>query len=79
MGLGRYVVDAITLEGRSPMELARSHDISRTWIYELLFPTDEGKFFTVDGFGKLFAASGRGQVYDGSTRIFCATPGRRTG
>src|SRR6266540_3803383 len=36
MGLGRYVVDAITLEGRSPTELARSHDISRTWIYELL-------------------------------------------
>ena len=36
MGLGRYVVDAITLEGRSPTELARSHGISRTWIYELL-------------------------------------------
>jgi len=36
MGLGRYVVDAITLEGRSPTELARSHHISRTWIYELL-------------------------------------------
>jgi transposase InsO family protein len=36
MGLGRYVVDAITLEGRSPSELARSHGVSRTWIYELL-------------------------------------------
>src|SRR2546428_3250047 len=36
MGLGRYVVDAITLEGRSPTELARSHGISRPWIYELL-------------------------------------------
>src|SRR3989475_220359 len=36
MGLGRYVVDAITLEGRGPTELARSHNISRTWIYELL-------------------------------------------
>ena len=36
MGLGRYVVDAIVLEGRSPTELARSHHISRTWIYELL-------------------------------------------
>src|SRR5258705_5006649 len=36
MGLGRYVVDAITLEGHSPSELARSHGVSRTWIYELL-------------------------------------------
>ena len=36
MGLGRYLVDAITLEGRSPSELARSHGVSRTWIYELL-------------------------------------------
>ena len=36
MGLGRYVVDAIVLEGRSPSELARSHHISRSWIYELV-------------------------------------------
>jgi transposase InsO family protein len=36
MGLGRYVVDAIVLEGRSPRQLARSHGISRSWIYELL-------------------------------------------
>ena len=36
MGLGRYMVDAIVLEGRSPSELARSHGISRSWIYELV-------------------------------------------
>src|SRR5437870_2698537 len=36
MGLGRYVVDAVVLEGRSPSELARSHRLSRSWIYELL-------------------------------------------
>jgi transposase InsO family protein len=36
MGLGRYVVDAITLEGRRPTEVARSHGISRSWIYELV-------------------------------------------
>ncbi len=36
MGLGRYVVDAIVVEGRSPTEIARDHNISRTWIYELL-------------------------------------------
>ena len=29
MGLGRYVVDGIVLEGRSPGELARSQHISR--------------------------------------------------
>ena len=36
MGLGRYVVDAVVLERRSPRELARSHGISRSWIYELV-------------------------------------------
>ena len=36
MVLGRYVVDAVMLEGRSPSELARSHGISRTWVYELV-------------------------------------------
>jgi transposase InsO family protein len=36
MGLGRYVVDAVVLEGRSPTELAKSHGISRAWVYELV-------------------------------------------
>ncbi len=36
MGLGRYVVDAVVLEGRSPSELARTHPLSRSWIYELV-------------------------------------------
>jgi transposase InsO family protein len=36
MALGRYVVEAILSEGRSPTEVARSHNISRSWIYELL-------------------------------------------
>ncbi len=36
MALGRYVVDAVVLEGRSATELARTHHISRSWIYELV-------------------------------------------
>ena len=36
MGLGRYVVDAVVLQGRSPIELARSHGVSRSWIYQLV-------------------------------------------
>ena len=36
MGLGRYVVDAVLLEGRSPTELANAHGIARSWIYELI-------------------------------------------
>jgi len=36
MGLGRYMVDAVVLEGRSPTELARSHGLSRSWINELV-------------------------------------------
>jgi hypothetical protein len=31
MGLGRYVVEAIESEGRSPTELARQHGISRSY------------------------------------------------
>jgi transposase len=36
MGMGRYVVDAVLLEGRSAREVARTHGISKTWIYELI-------------------------------------------
>jgi transposase InsO family protein len=36
MGMGRYVVDAVLLEGRSAREVARAHGISKTWIYELV-------------------------------------------
>ena len=32
MGLARYVVDAVVLEGRSPTEIARRHGISRSWL-----------------------------------------------
>jgi len=36
MGMGRYVVDAVLIEGRSAREVAQAHGISRSWIYELL-------------------------------------------
>jgi transposase InsO family protein len=36
MGVGRYVVDAVLLEGRSAREVALAHGISKTWIYELI-------------------------------------------
>ena len=36
MGLERYVVDAVVLERRNPGELARTHGLSRSWIYELV-------------------------------------------
>jgi transposase len=36
MGMARYVVDAVLLEGRSAREVARAHGISKTWIYELV-------------------------------------------
>lgn len=34
--LARYLVDAIVLEHRSPSQLARDHDVARSWIYQLL-------------------------------------------
>jgi transposase InsO family protein len=36
MGMARYVVDAVLLEGRSAREVASAHGISKTWIYELI-------------------------------------------
>jgi len=53
MGLGRYVVDAVVLEGRSPSELARSHGLSRTWVYELV------KRFRAGGYAALEPRSRR--------------------
>jgi transposase InsO family protein len=48
MGLGRYVVDAVVLEGRSPSELARSHHLSRSWIYELLSRYRAGSYAALE-------------------------------
>jgi transposase InsO family protein len=36
MGMARFVVDAVLLEGRSVREVAAAHAISRSWIYELI-------------------------------------------
>jgi transposase-like protein len=36
MGMARYVVDAVLLEGRSAREVARAHGISKTCVYELI-------------------------------------------
>jgi transposase len=36
MGVARYVVDAVLLEGRSAREVAWAHGVSKSWIYELI-------------------------------------------
>ena len=48
MGLGRYMVDAVVLEGRSPIALARSHGISQSWIYELVARYREGGYAAIE-------------------------------
>ena len=53
MGRGRYLVDAVLLERRSPTELARSHGLSRTWVYELV------KRFRAGGYAALEPRSRR--------------------
>jgi len=40
--LGRYIVDAVLIERRSPTELAREHGISRRWIHKLVKRFREG-------------------------------------
>lgn len=36
MDLGRFLVEAVVIGGSSPTELARSHPISRSWLFRLL-------------------------------------------
>ena len=71
MGLGRYVVDAIVLEGRSPSEVARSHGISRSWIYELVARSRLARFSMTKGSagGRTCAANWRPLT----SAVSCAT------
>jgi transposase len=32
----RLVITAVVLEGRSPSEVAKTYEVSRSWIYELV-------------------------------------------
>jgi transposase InsO family protein len=43
-GLARYVVDAVVLEGRSAREVAETHGISKSWIYELIARYRDGGY-----------------------------------
>lgn len=47
-GLGRYIVDAVVLEHRSPTRLARDHDISERWVFELLRRFREGGYAALE-------------------------------
>jgi transposase len=44
VGLARYVVDAVVLEGRSAREVAKAHGISKSWIYELIARYRDGGY-----------------------------------
>lgn len=44
MGMARFVVDAVLLEGRGAREVAAAHGISKTWIYELIRRFREGGY-----------------------------------
>lgn len=46
--LGRYIVDAVVLEHRSPTRLARDHGISERWVFELLRRFKEGGYASLE-------------------------------
>ena len=46
--LGRYIVDAVILERRSPTELARDHGITRRWIHKLVKRFKEGGYAALE-------------------------------
>lgn len=45
---GRYIVDAVVLEGRSPTQLARDHNVSRRWIYNQLERFRQGGYAALE-------------------------------
>jgi transposase InsO family protein len=47
-GLGRYIVDAVVLEHRRPTQLARDHDISERWVFELLRRFRDGGYAALE-------------------------------
>ena len=44
MNLGRFLVEAVIVSGASPTELARSHPISRSWLFRLLARYKQGGY-----------------------------------
>ncbi len=46
--LGRYIVDAVVLEHRSPTQLARDHRISKRWVFELLRRFKQGGYASLE-------------------------------
>lgn len=44
MDMGRYVVEAVVVEGRRVAEVARAHGVHRSWIYKLLARYRQGGF-----------------------------------
>jgi transposase InsO family protein len=48
MDLGRFLVEAVIVGGASPTELARSHPISRSWLFRLLARYREGGYGAVE-------------------------------
>jgi transposase InsO family protein len=47
-GLGRYIVDAVIVEGHSPTQLARDHGISERWVFKLLSRFREGGYASLE-------------------------------
>ncbi len=45
---GRYMVEAIVVEHRSPSELARTHKVSRSWIYKMLERFEQGGYASLE-------------------------------
>ena len=48
MDLGRFLVDAVVIGGSSPTGLARSHPISRSWMFRLLARYRTGGYAALD-------------------------------
>jgi len=47
-GLGRYIVDAVVVEHRSPTQIARDHGISERWVFKLLRRFREGGYAALE-------------------------------
>ena len=48
MDLGRFLVEAVVVGGASPSELARSHPVSRSWLFRLLARYRQGGYAALE-------------------------------
>ncbi len=79
MELGRFLVEAVVVGGSSPSELARSHPISRSWLFRLLARYKAGGYAALEPRSRRPKSSPRQVGADVSQALIAFLHGPRSG